>query len=88
MRNFSDYLEAKKKQYDDIFDESELAKEFIPYFENGYRIEVSINGVVMRGRVGVTTGWRPVFLLMLRRNSHGSSWILKHSDKALRVVSK
>lgn len=70
-----------------VFDTSELAPQFIQYFENGQRIEVETNGEIKRGRVGVTTGWKPVFLLMLRRSDRGSSWVLGKDDKVLRVIS-
>lgn len=50
-------------------------------YESGERVEVTTtyaNGKtwVRRGRVGVTTGWRPVFILLPRVTSSGSSDVL------------
>lgn len=36
-------------------------------------------GEVKTGTVGVTSGWKPVFLLMARRNCIGSSTVLTHN---------
>lgn len=63
------FIGAKRRMYVDRFDESGLAPQFIEHYNTGYRIEVTTtypNGetYVRRGRVGVTTGWRPAFLLL------------------------
>ena len=62
------------------FSDSDLAKQFVPYFESGQRIEVKFiwgdKIELKRGTVGVTTGWKPVFLLMKNSRSIGSSDIL------------
>jgi len=63
------------------------ATQFIPYFENQRRIEVVfVSGTVKRGRVGITTGWRPAFLLMLRSTSIGSQYILRDSDRIVKEI--
>ena len=90
-KSFTEYLIRKGEEYPKKFDSSELAKQFVPYFENGARIEVKFGyGAThlgtKRGTVGITTGWKPVFLLMLRKDSVGSSWTLKECDEVVRVV--
>lgn len=88
-RNYKDFINRKKKQYGDKFDDSDLSKQFIPYFENQKRIEVDLYGEdKKRGRVGVTTGWKPVFLLMLSTRSTGSAILLSDKDKIIKVVSE
>jgi hypothetical protein len=42
---------------------------------------------VRRGRVAITTGWLPVFILLHRQGDSGSSDILKDTDEIVRVVS-
>jgi hypothetical protein len=68
-----------------------LASKFLKFF-NGPRIEVRTtyddgSTYVRRGRVSITTGWAPVFILVHRRNARSSSDILKETDEIVRVVS-
>lgn len=86
MRNFKEYL--KKKQQDLKFDSSELSKQYIPYFENGQRIEVDFGYEIKRGYVGVTSGWKPSFILLLRSDSIGSSYLLNDSHKIVKTLPK
>jgi len=92
MRNYLETLEYKKQSYGKKFSEKGLNREFIPYFENGARIEVSFRNSsnkeyeTKRGTVGITTGWKPCFLLMLTTRSHGSSYTIGKNDKVLRVI--
>ena len=77
-------LAKKRAQYGDKFDTSDLAPQFAKYWGTDTRITVQFaHGTKMRGRVGITTGWKPVFLLMLRSNSRGSSWTLGNDDKII-----
>lgn len=75
------------------FDPSDLAPQFVPYFnERKTRIEVETtfaDGTTHRrtGYVGITTGWKPAFLLMHASNHHGSSDVLSVNDKVLRAYS-
>jgi hypothetical protein len=41
-----------------------------------------------RGTVGVTTGWKPCFLLMLTKRSIGSSHTLSARDSILRTIRR
>jgi hypothetical protein len=86
-RNFREFIDKKAREYGDKFDVSYLSHEFVPYYENGKRITVQFSsGEVKRGTVGVTTGWKPVFLLMLRRNSVGSEWTLGENDHVIKAI--
>ena len=85
MNNFTDLVNRRTAQYGDKFDVSDLDKRFIAFYQNGQRIKVETCGMVMTGTVGVTTGWKPAFLLMLTSRSMGSSWILGTESKLLSV---
>jgi len=87
--DYGSYIERKKAEFGDKFDDSELSKQFISYYENQKRIEVDVHGSgLKRGRVGITTGWKPVFLLVATTRSMGSSVTLSDKDKIIRVVSE
>lgn len=88
MNNYQNFLKRAKIEHGDKFDPSDLNQWFVPYFGNQLRIEVDLgNGVVKRGRIGVTTGCKPVFLLMLTTRSIGSEWTIGRGAKVLRVVA-
>ena len=85
-RNYKEYVDNKLKQYGSKFDTSDLNEEFIPYFENGERIIVKFSyGEVRRGTIGVTTGHKPCFLLMLTKRSLGSSYTINKLDEIKRI---
>jgi hypothetical protein len=87
MKDFQSYITRKEKEFGDKFDPSDLALHFVKYYESGERIEIkTAYGEVKRGRIGITTGWKPVFLLMSRRNTIGSSETLSRHDKVLRTI--
>ena len=67
MRNYNDYIARKTNEYGKEFNPVDLANapQFIKYYENGKRIEVDFGYEVKRGTIGITSGWKPVFLLML-----------------------
>lgn len=89
-KQFGEYIARKEKEYGESFDPSDLAAQFIPYYENQSRIEVEFkhgdSSWTERGRVGVTTGWKPAFLLMKRASDRSSSTILHGNDKIVRVI--
>ena len=69
-------------------DPSDLAPQFTPYL-NDYsrRLEVRTTyGETKRGYIGKTTGWKPIYLLMARRDSISSSETLGHGDTIVRVI--
>lgn len=86
-KQLADVIAKKQIAYGKRFDDSDLVHKFIPFYESGQRIEVDFGyGTIKRGTVGMTTGWRPVFLLMLRKDSVGSSWTLSNKDKIVKVI--
>lgn len=84
---YADFVETKRAEYGDRFDSSDLDARFAPYFKTGQRIKVEIYGQTRTGTVGVTTGWRPVFLLMHNRRCVGSSNTLDRGAKLIAVKS-
>jgi hypothetical protein len=89
-RNWKDWLAYKQREHGESFDAGDLPAKFVPYFENGQRIKVRLymTGEVMTGTVGVTTGWRPAFLLMRRRSDRGSSHLLKSDTQIIAVQDR
>lgn len=86
-RSYAEFVERARAKHGAKFDDSNLAPQFIRHFESGERIEIRMKfGEVIRGRVGVTTGWAPVFILMLTTRSIGSSWTLSKDDHFLKVI--
>lgn len=85
-RNFNQYIESKKQKYGSKFNMNDLDKRFIHYYENQKRIEVDFGYEKKRGTVGITTGWKPVFLLILTARSLGSSYILDNNCTIIREV--
>lgn len=89
MKSFQEYLNRKYREHGDKFSVVELSGQFIPYYNSGQRIIVKNKwGDITRGYVGVTTGWKPSFLLMLRSNSMGSSILLSDNDTIIGTVNK
>ena len=88
MSEYIAYLKRQSKKYGDKFDPSNLAPQFAPYLYSGNRITVVIGDEIKRGYVCVTTGPKPVFLLLHRRNSIGSTNILTLNDKLLEVFPR
>ena len=87
MNNFEMFLQRKKDQYGKDFNPDMLANKFIPYYCNGKRIKVKLDGSgeELTGTIGVTTGWRPVFLLMRKSTSISSPWTLSEKDEIVAV---
>lgn len=83
---YETFIAKKRREYGDKFDDSHLYKALIPYFNSGQRVKVSwYNEPPMTGTIGVTTGWRPAFLLMRTSRSMGSSITLEPGS--VRVVA-
>ena len=89
MRNYQDYLNRKRAEHGAKFDTADLNPDFIRYFESGQRIKIRFQcGLVfseMFGTVGVTTGWKPVFLLMSNRSAAESSTTIGNDCKVVAV---
>lgn len=82
-RNYSEWRITKCKEHGAKFDSSDLNQSFIPYFESGERITVDFGYETKRGTIGVTTGWKPVFLLVLTKRSLGSSYTIGKDTKVI-----
>lgn len=84
---YRDFIARKQAEYGDRFDPSGLDPRYIPYFHSDVRIKVETGdgGMVLTGTVGVTTGWKPSFLLMRTARSHGSSWLLGKDERIVGV---
>lgn len=81
-----DILAEKRKKFGNKADISDLAEKFAEYWITGERIKVKfVYGEVKSGKVGITTGWKPVFILMLTSRSRGSSYTLAKEDKIIAI---
>jgi hypothetical protein len=87
MRNYQEYIARKKQEHKEKFDSSDLASQFIKYYENHKRIEIEFSHGKVRGFVGITTGWKPCFLLMKTKRSISSSYTLREEDKIIRELN-
>ena len=79
-------------------DYSELDQRFTPYYQSGERVEVEwkdgfedftgygcrTDGMKARFYVGKSTGWKPIYLQILRRNSYGGVAILSSAVKSIK----
>lgn len=88
--NLHGSLRLLREIHGDKFTDAGLATQFHPYYA-GPRIEVRTtysDGTThtRRGRVGITTGHAPVFLLLPRRDSRSSSDVLHPDDEIIRVI--
>lgn len=86
---YQQYLDRARHQHGDRFDGSDLYPQFRPFFQ-GPRVRVRTtydNGETYErtGRVSVTTGWRPAFILIHRSSDHGSSDLLGERDRVVAV---
>ena len=89
MTKYESVIQRGKARWGRKFRVADINKSFIPYFNSGDRVEVRFrDGEVKRGRVGITTGWKPAFLLMLTTRSTGSSYLIGKGDKVLQVISR
>jgi hypothetical protein len=94
---FDRYIQRRRRlpyAYDHSFDPSALALQFVPWFElDRYaRTKIKVQRTysdgstfVRVGSVGITTGWRPCFLLMHSARSLGSSACLSSQDQIIAV---
>ena len=73
---YSDYLNRAHAKYEK-FSDQDLDPKFIPAYNDRHRIRVKFpDGRVLTGRVGITTGWQPVFLLLKNSRSISSGDLL------------
>ena len=79
-------------------DESELDERFTKYYKSGQRVEVTwkegyedysgygyrTEGKKARFYVGKSTGWKPIYLMILNSNSTGGAAILSSAVESIR----
>ncbi len=88
MTKYEEFIKSKKEQYPNEFSDKNLNPAFITAFNNGdtFRVLVDLGyEKPVWGHIGVTTGWHPVFLLMPRRGSLGSSEAIRREDKIIKT---
>jgi len=86
---YQEYIERKQKEYGAKFNSCDLAPQFIRYYENRQRVIVKTHyGETIRGYVGITTGWKPCFILLKNVRSIGSSETLSDKDEIVGTVNK
>ena len=83
--NYGDFVARAKQQHGVKFDDSSLNPAFISAFNSQERITVDFGYETKRGRIGVTSGWKPCFLLLPRVDSTGSSYTINQTDKIIRT---
>jgi hypothetical protein len=87
MTKYDEFIQLKRSQFGSKFDSSDLNLAFVPAFNSQDRITVLFqygeSTEVKRGRIGVTTGWKPVFLLMLTKRSMGSSYTIGRNARII-----
>lgn len=81
---FNQYVRRRQIEHGAKFDGASLAPKFAEHFNNKVKVRFSC-GAVKTGYVRGTTGWRPSLMLLLRRTSRGSSWLLSDKDELLQV---
>ena len=83
-------------------DYSELDDRFIPFYDSGERVEVTwkdgyedfsgygarTGGKKARFYVGKSTGWKPIFLMILRCDSMGGGSIVSSAVDKIRGIGK
>jgi hypothetical protein len=85
QRNYKETVTRKQREHGEKFSTEALNPDFIPYYENQKRVEVDFGYEKKRGTIGITTGWKPCFLLMLTKRSLGSSYTIGKADKVVWV---
>jgi hypothetical protein len=86
FRTYADLVRHFEERYPRQFDDSELWPQFRTWVGYDGRIEVSGEhraGQRRTGYLGVTSGWRPAFILVARSDSMGSSDVLRKDDEVI-----
>ena len=81
---YADYCKIKKLEFGDKFNTANLNRNFVYWFDNQTRVKVLTSyGEVITGRIGVTTGCKPSFMVMSKSNSIDSSDLITLDDKVI-----
>lgn len=92
---FDRYIARQISRYGEKFDSSELFVQFRHFYNTGDRIKIRVQWVndgktyayEKFGTIGVTTGWKPCFMLMHNTRSMGSSDLLNRDVQIVAVKS-
>jgi len=77
MTKYEEYLARGRAKHGERFNPPAPTGEFVDAFNSGERVTVQFGyGETKRGTIGITSGWMPCFLLMLRRDSIGSTYTI------------
>ncbi len=72
-----------------LIDYSELDPRFLDYFESGQRIEITYEwGETERCYVGKSTGYKPIWLLIRKKNSFGGEALMPNKITAIKELQK
>lgn len=72
-----------------VIDRSDLDARITPYYDARERVEIEYtDGSKVRCWIGRSTGWKPVYLEILKTNSHGGSAIPSSMIKSVRGLGK
>lgn len=82
---YESFLHRSNVRWGSDFNPVDLDQRFVPFLRSQARIKVDTCGMTVTGTVGVTTGWKPVFILLRNSRSIGSSWTLGPKDKIIAV---
>ena len=85
-KKYTEYCKRKKKEYGNEFSDKDLAQQFAPYLHT--KIQIVVKDTYKQthtGFVGVTTGWRPSFLLLDSIHSCDSDFLLQHEDTIIAI---
>lgn len=88
MSAFNDAVRRGIERHGEKFDSSALLavdSTIRQLYGTFTRVKVANGEYVRTGRIGITTGWRPAFLLMHRSSDHGSSDVLGPNDRVIAV---
>lgn len=93
LNRFEKLCADRKNQYGEKWDPSDLSQQFVSHFNTGHSRRIKVKGVGNCGEdvwgfVGITTGWKPAFLLMRREGQVGSSIVLSDKDQILGQKNK
>lgn len=70
-----------------LIDYSKLDKRFEYAHDNNYRIEITYEwGEKERGYIGLSTGWKPCWLLIKRSNSFGGGALLQEAVTDIKLL--
>lgn len=73
--HYEDMVERFTKRHGDKFSEENLDQRFRPFYDSQQRIQVQYIGSEQKhyGTVGITSGWKPMFILMNNARARSSS---------------